>query len=55
MPNLPLMINAYSPDTSTQKAVLHVLLGEIDATGRSPIDLDSPYRLTSLAGLLFER
>jgi beta-N-acetylhexosaminidase len=50
MPNLPLMINAYSSDLDTQKAVLRVLTGERQATGQSPVDLDNPYRLASLAG-----
>ncbi|RLD09197.1 MAG: hypothetical protein DRI56_04685 [Chloroflexota bacterium] len=44
MPNLPTVINAYSPDTSTQKAVLRVLTGEIKAKGHSPVDLEAPYR-----------
>jgi beta-N-acetylhexosaminidase len=51
MPNLPLVINAYSPDLNTQKAVLRLLVGEIKATGKSPVNLDSPYRLKSVEAL----
>lgn len=54
MPDLPLVINAYSSDLNTQKAVLRVLTGERQATGQSPVDLDSPYRLASLAGMMFD-
>jgi beta-N-acetylhexosaminidase len=32
-------INAYSPDDSTQQAVLDVLLGNIKTVGKSPVDL----------------
>jgi len=53
MPNLPLAINAYSPDLNTQKAVLRLLIGEINAMGKSPVDLDSPYRLKSVEGLRY--
>ncbi len=53
MPRLPLVINAYSPDLNTQKAVLRLLTGEIAATGKSPVNLDSPYLFKSLAGLRY--
>lgn len=43
MPHLPFVINAYSPDMNTQKAVLNLLTGKIKATGTSPVNLDSPY------------
>jgi len=53
MPHLPLVINAYSPDRNTQNAVLRLLTGEIEATGKSPVDLDSPYLFKSLEGLRY--
>ena len=53
MPRLPLVINAYSPDLNTQKAVLRLLTGEIEAMGKSPVNLDSPYLFKSLAGLRY--
>ena len=53
MPHLPLVINAYSPNLNTQKAVLRLLVGELDAKGKSPVDLDSPYKLKSLEGLRY--
>mgnify|MGYP001116003050 CR=1 FL=1 len=53
MPHLPLVINAYSPDLNTQEAVLRLLTGEINATGKSPVDFDSPYRLKPLEGLRY--
>jgi hypothetical protein len=45
------VINAYSPDLNTQKAVVRLLTGEIKATGKSPVNLNRPYRLKSLQGL----
>lgn len=53
MPNLPLVINAYSPDLNTQQAVLRVLTGEIAARGASPVDLERPYSFKSLEGLRY--
>lgn len=53
MPRLPLVINAYSPDLSTQEAVLRLLTGEISAAGKSPVDLDAPYRFKPLEGLRY--
>jgi len=55
MPRLPLVINGYSPDLDTQNAVLRLLTGEIEATGKSPVDLDSPYLFKSLEGLRLAR
>jgi beta-N-acetylhexosaminidase len=54
MPHLPLVINAYSPDLNTQNAVLRLLTGEIEATGKSPVDLEGPYRFKSLEGLRYQ-
>jgi beta-N-acetylhexosaminidase len=48
MPHLPTIVNAYSPDPNTQMAVLKLLLGEIEATGTSPVDLESPYSYKNL-------
>lgn len=53
MPHLPLVVNAYSADLNTQKAVLRLLAGEIEATGTSPVNLDSPYMFKSLEGLRY--
>ena len=53
MPHLPLVINAYSPDLNTQKAVVRLLTGEIKATGKSPVNLNRPYRLKPLEGLWY--
>jgi len=53
IPHLPLMINAYSPDLNTQKVVLRLLAGELGAKGKSPVDLDSPYKLKFLEGLRY--
>ena len=39
VPAVPACINAYSPDSHTQKAVVKLLQGEIEATGTSPVDL----------------
>jgi len=50
MPNLPLVINAYSPDENTQRAVLKLLTGEMEAQGQSPVELERPYRFKSLVG-----
>jgi len=47
MSYLPLVINAYSPDDRTQRAVVRLLAGEIRPRGVSPVDLDSPYRYRS--------
>jgi beta-N-acetylhexosaminidase len=53
MPHLPLVINAYSPDLNTQRAVMRLLTGEIEAAGTSPVNLDSPYLFKSLEGLRY--
>jgi len=53
MPHVPLVINAYSPDPNTQKAVLRLLTGEIEAAGSSPVNLESPYLFKSLEGLRY--
>ncbi len=53
MPHVPLMLNAYSADLNTQRAVLRFLLGEIEATGVSPVNLESPYLFKSLEGLRY--
>ena len=53
MPHLPLVINAYSPDPRTQEAVLRLLTGEIPATGKSPVNLDAPYRFKAQEGLRY--
>ncbi len=51
MPHLPCVINAYSPDLNTQKAVVGVLAGEIDAVGTSPVDLEASYFYKSALGM----
>lgn len=51
MPHVPLVVNAYSNDLNSQKAVLRILSGEIAANGVSPVDLDSPYFTKSLDGI----
>jgi beta-N-acetylhexosaminidase len=38
----PVLINAYSSDIYMQKAVVKLLMGEIEATGISPVNLDHP-------------
>ncbi len=38
----PLLINAYSRDAFMQKAVVKVLMGEVKATAKSPVDLYNP-------------
>jgi hypothetical protein len=43
MPHVPCVINAYSPDMNTQKAVVKVLTGALAAAGTSPVDLEAPY------------
>ncbi len=52
-PHVPCMINAYSPDLNTQKAVLQTLTGELDPTGKSPVNLKAPYRFKYLEGLRY--
>ncbi|MCP4535698.1 MAG: glycoside hydrolase family 3 protein [Chloroflexi bacterium] len=52
-PHLPCVINAYSPDLNTQKAVLQVLTGELDPTGKSPVNLEAPYLFKYLEGLRY--
>jgi beta-N-acetylhexosaminidase len=47
MPHLPCLINGYSPDLNTQRAVLELLTGQLEPTGTSPVDLDRPYRFKS--------
>ena len=47
LPHLPTLLNAYSPNPDTQRAVIRWLRGEIPARGRSPVDLDRPWRLTA--------
>jgi len=53
MPHLPLVVNAYSSDLNTQRAVLRLLTGEMEATGTSPVNLDGPYLFKSLEGLRY--
>jgi beta-N-acetylhexosaminidase len=53
MPHLPLVINAYSPDFNTQRAVLRLFTGEIEAAGISPVNLESPYLFKSIEGLRY--
>lgn len=43
-PRMPLLINAYSPDDYTQRAVIRLLQGELQAIGSSPVDLRASYR-----------
>jgi len=38
----PLLINAYSRDAFMQKAVVKVLMGDVKATAKSPVDLWNP-------------
>lgn len=53
MPNLPCVVNAYSADANTQAAVLQLLTGEIEAQGKSPVDLQAPYHFKSQEGLRY--
>ncbi|MCB2154244.1 glycoside hydrolase family 3 protein [bacterium] len=39
-PRLPALLNAYSPDVVTQRAVADYLQGKISAAGKSPVELD---------------
>ncbi len=39
-PEIPFYANAYSPDDSSQCAVVDFLMGELEAKGTSPVDLD---------------
>ena len=43
-PHMPALLNAYSPDPTTQAAVVRFLMGEIPAPGRSPVDVRAPWR-----------
>jgi beta-N-acetylhexosaminidase len=38
-PEIPALLNAYSPDPATQEAVVRVLTGELAPAGRSPVDI----------------
>lgn len=40
LPEMPALINAYSPDRETQRAVMKVLLGELKPRGTSPVRLE---------------
>lgn len=42
MDNAPIRINAYSLDEHSQKAVVNVLCGEIEANGTTPVNLNNP-------------
>ena len=44
LPRIPCLLNAYSPDPTTQRAVLDILLGKAAAQGTSPVDLGFPDR-----------
>ncbi len=50
MPHVPCIINAYSPDENTQRAVVKILSGELTAVGTSPVDLEAPYYSKELVG-----
>lgn len=45
-PHLPTLINAYSSDTQSQKAVFDVLQGKLVPTATSPVCLDAPATLS---------
>lgn len=40
MPEIPALVNAYSPDAETQRAVLKLLTGELKPVGTSPVRLE---------------
>lgn len=42
-PHAPTVVNAYSPDPTTQTAMVRFLCGEIPARGSSPVNVDAPY------------
>jgi len=54
LPKIPALVNAYCPTQATQQAVLKVLTGQMQATGTSPVDLDSPYRFKAFDHLMGE-
>jgi len=43
-PRMPVLINTYSPDVHSQAAVIRLLQGHLEATGKSPVDLLAPFR-----------
>lgn len=49
------MLNAYSPDPTTQAAVDRWLFGDIKALGTSPVDLDRPAKVRDLIRGAFAR
>lgn len=49
------LVNAYSPDPFSQQAVLEWLLGDLQADGTSPVDLDRPARIQALIAREFAR
>lgn len=40
LPEMPALINAYSPDRETQRAVVYILTGKAEARGKSPVRLE---------------
>lgn len=52
-PHAPVWLNAYSPDPTTQAAVVRLLCGEIPARGHSPVRLDAPWLMNTAAAGLF--
>jgi len=42
------LVNAYSPDLESQKAVVDWLFGDLKAEGTSPVDLDRPAKVREL-------
>jgi beta-N-acetylhexosaminidase len=49
------LLNAYSPDASTQSAVVEWLTGALEPTGRSPVDLERPAQIRALVAREFAR
>jgi Beta-glucosidase-related glycosidases len=49
------LVNAYSPDPHSQAAVLDLLVGRIEARGRSPVDLGRPARLREMLAREFAK
>lgn len=47
IPHLPTLLNAYTFNPDTLRAVVRWLRGELEATGRSPVALDRPWRIAA--------
>ncbi len=47
IPHLPTLLNAYSTNPETLQSVVRWLRGELQATGRSPVDLERPWRVNA--------